>query len=51
MSYTIQEYPKVIGDGREHTNTKCSKVQISFQDDGRTIKVFLVNDEVPETDS
>jgi hypothetical protein len=49
MSDTIQDYPKVtrvevIGDGREYTNTKCSKVQISFQDDGRTIKVFLVND-------
>ena len=43
----LKSYPKVtrvelIGnDGREFVRYGCSNVQVSLQDDGRTIKVFL----------
>ena len=43
----IKTYPdvtrvEVIGsDGREYVRYECSNVQVSLQDDGQTIKVFL----------
>ena len=43
----IKRYPdvtrvEVIGsDGREYVRHECSNVQVSLQDDGQTIKVFL----------
>lgn len=30
-------------NGREYTNYHCNTVQVSFQDDNKTIKVFLKN--------
>ena len=45
----IKNYPdvtrvEVIGsDGREYVRYECSNVQVSLQDDGQTIKVFLVS--------
>jgi len=44
----IKSYPdvtrvEVIGsDGREYVRYECSNVQVSLQDDGQTIKVFLL---------
>jgi hypothetical protein len=43
----IKNYPyitrvEVIGkNGREYVNYECSNVQVSEQDEGRTLKVFL----------
>ena len=43
----INSYPnvtrvEVIGsEGREYVRYECSNVQVSLQDDGQTIKVFL----------
>ena len=43
----IKNYPdvtrvEVIGsEGREYVRYECSNVQVSLQDDGQTIKVFL----------
>jgi hypothetical protein len=43
----IKNYPlinrvEVIGpNGREYVNCECSNIQVSEQDDGRTLKVFL----------
>ena len=43
----IKSYPdvtrvEVIGsEGREYVRYECSNVQVSLQDDGQTIKVFL----------
>ena len=41
-SYPLINRVEVIGkNGREHVNMKCSHVQVSQQDDGRTLKVFV----------
>ena len=43
----IKNYPlinrvEVIGpNGREYVNCECSNIQVSEQDNGRTLKVFL----------
>lgn len=43
----LKKYPEVTrvevitGNGREFVQYECSNVQISLQDDGQTIKVFL----------
>ena len=43
----IKNYPDVTrvevitSEGREFVRYECSNVQVSLQDDGRTIKVFL----------
>lgn len=29
-------------NGREYVNMDCQQVQIAMQDDGRTIKIFLI---------
>ena len=45
----LKNYPGVTrvevitNDGREFVRYGCSTVQVSLQDDGRTIKVFLYN--------
>jgi hypothetical protein len=45
----LKNYPDVTrvevitNDGREFVRYGCSTVQVSLQDDGRTIKVFLYN--------
>ena len=51
MTDFIESFPlvtrvEVITDaGREFVRYECSNVQVSLQDDERTIKVFLVSDE------
>ena len=46
---SLDSFPKltrveVIDEkGRAYTNMSCEGVQISMQDGGRTLKVFLVN--------
>jgi len=41
-SYPLITRVEVIGkDGREYVNYECSNVQVSEQDQGRTLKVFL----------
>lgn len=47
---TIKSLPKVtrvevIGKGREYVNMNCKNVQISMQDNERTIKIFLYHAE------
>ena len=43
----IKNYPDVTrvevitGEGREFVRYECSNVQVSLQDDGQTLKVFL----------
>jgi len=43
----LKNYPDVTrvevitGEGREFVRYECSNVQVSLQDDGQTIKVFL----------
>jgi hypothetical protein len=43
----LYSYPQVTrvevitNNGREFVRYKCSNVQVSLQDDGQTIKVFL----------
>lgn len=47
MTDFLQDYPNVTrvevitNNGREFVRYECSNVQVSLQDDGRTIKVFL----------
>ena len=44
---SLYSYPQVTrvevitSDGREFVRYECSNVQVSLQDDGQTIKVFL----------
>lgn len=46
----IKNYPNVTrvevitSNGREFVQYKCSDVQVSLQDDGRTVKLFLFTD-------
>ena len=43
----LKNYPEVTrvevitSNGREYVQYECSNVQVSLQDDGQTIKVFL----------
>lgn len=43
----LRNYPEVTrvevitNNGREYVQYECSNVQVSLQDDGQTIKVFL----------
>jgi hypothetical protein len=43
----LYSYPQVTrvevitNNGREYVQLECSNVQVSLQDDGQTIKVFL----------
>jgi len=52
----IKDYPDVTrvevitSNGREFVQYECSNVQVSLQDDGRTIKLFLsTNDDRQRT--
>ena len=50
----LKNYPEVTrvevitDDGREFVRYDCSKVQMSLQDDGRTLKVFLKQEQISE---
>ncbi len=43
----LKNYPEatrvevITNNGREYVQYECSNVQVSLQDDGQTIKVFL----------
>jgi hypothetical protein len=47
MTDYLENYPEVTrvevitDDGREFVRYDCNNVQVSLQDDGRTLKVFL----------
>jgi hypothetical protein len=49
---TLQKLPRVRrvevidSDGRTYTEHNASSVEVSFQDDGTTLKVFLDNRQV-----
>ncbi len=38
----------ITDDGREFVRYECSNVQVSLQDDGRTVKVFLKQEQISE---
>jgi hypothetical protein len=50
----LKNYPEVTrvevitDDGREFVRYDCSNVQMSLQDDGRTLKVFLKQEQISE---
>jgi hypothetical protein len=41
----------ITDDGREFVRYDCSNVQVSLQDDGRTIKVFLKQEQISEEEN
>jgi hypothetical protein len=41
----------ITDDGREFVRHGCSNVQVSLQDDGRTIKVFLKQEQISEEEN
>jgi hypothetical protein len=53
----LKNYPEVTrvevitGNEREFVCYDCSKVQVSLQDDGRTLKVFLNYEEISEEEN
>jgi hypothetical protein len=53
----LKNYPEVTRvevvteDGREFVRYDCSDVQMSLQDDGRTIKVFLKQEQISEEEN
>lgn len=53
----LKSYPdatrvEVIGsNGREFVQYECSNVQVSLQDDGRTVKVFLKQEQISEEEN
>jgi len=53
----LKNFPKVTrvevitGNEREFVCYDCSKVQVSLQDDGRTLKVFLNYEEISEEEN
>jgi hypothetical protein len=53
----LKNYPdvtrvEVIGNnGREYVQYECSDVQVSLQDDGRTVKVFLKQEQISEEEN
>jgi hypothetical protein len=50
----LKNYPKVTrvevitDDGREFVRYDCSNVQMSLQDNGRTLKVFLKQEQISQ---
>ncbi len=54
MSDFIESYPDttrvevITNEGREFVRYDCSNVQVSLQDEGRTLKVFLKQEQVSE---
>lgn len=57
MTDFIESYPNatrvevITDDGREFVRYECHDVQVSLQDDGRTIKVFLKQEQVSEEEN
>jgi hypothetical protein len=53
----IKNYPNatrvevITNDGREFVRYHCNNVQVSMQDDGRTIKVFLTQEQISEKEN
>jgi hypothetical protein len=53
----LKNYPEVTrvevitSNGREFVQYECSNVQVSLQDDGRTIKVFLEQEQISEEEN
>ena len=53
----IKNYPEVTrvevvtDNGREFVQHDCTNVQVSLQDDGRTIKVFLKQEQISEEEN
>ena len=53
----LANYPQVTrvevatSDGREFVRYDCANVQVSLQDDGRTIKVFLKQEQISEEEN
>jgi hypothetical protein len=50
----LKNYPEVTrvevitNDGREFVRYDCSNVQMSLQDDGRSLKVFLKQEQISQ---
>jgi hypothetical protein len=57
MSDFIESYPDITrvevitNEGREFVRYDCSDVQVSLQDEGRTLKVFLKQEQVSEEEN
>ncbi len=57
MSDFIESYPDITrvevitNEGREFVRYDCSNVQVSLQDEGRTLKVFLKQEQVSEEEN
>jgi hypothetical protein len=57
VSDFIESYPDITrvevitDDGREFVRYDCSNVQVSLQDEGRTLKVFLKQEQVSEEEN
>jgi hypothetical protein len=53
----LKNYPEVTrvevitDDGREFVRYDCNNVQLSLQDDGRTLKVFLKQEQISEEEN
>ena len=53
----IKNYPEVTrvevvtDNGREFVQHDCTNVQVSLQDDGKTIKVFLKQEQISEEEN
>ena len=53
----LKPYPEVTrvevvtDNGREFVQHDCTNVQVSLQDDGRTIKVFLKQEQISEEEN
>jgi hypothetical protein len=53
----LKSYPEVTrvevitDDGREFVRYDCNNVQLSLQDDGRTLKVFLKQEQISEEEN
>ena len=53
----LKSYPEVTrievitDNGREFVRHNCADVQVSLQDDGRTIKVFLKQEQISEEEN
>jgi hypothetical protein len=54
---SLKNYPEVTrvevitDDGREFVRYDCHNVQLSLQDDGRTLKVFLKQEQISEEEN
>ena len=57
MTDFLENYPEVsrveviTDDGREFVRYDCNSVQVSLQDDGRTIKVFLKQEQISDEEN